>query len=70
MPNALPIANNHAASTRLDAHHARAADNLRTGVRSHLEQHLIKPVPRQARRREWQIGDGMAFTLDQAKERD
>jgi hypothetical protein len=66
MPSALRISDNHPASTRLDAQHARAADNLGAGLRSRLEQHLIKPVSRQSRCCEWQIGDGMALAFDQA----
>ena len=66
MPNALRIADDHFTSTRLDAHDARAANNLRTGLRSRLEQQLIKPVSRQSRCCEWQIGDSMTLAFDQA----
>jgi hypothetical protein len=70
MPHALRFADNHGASTRLDACHAGATDNLRARAFSRFKQRLIKPVARQGGRRKRQVGDDMSLPLDQAKARD
>jgi hypothetical protein len=67
MPHALRFADNHGASTRLEARHAGATDNLRAGTLGRLKQRLIEPVARQGGRRKRQMGDDMSLPLDQAK---